>query len=71
LLQVLEHRPEQGLGHFRVALPIGMREGVLTGRGRAANRRQRTRVQMQGVADVVETQGVGKLGIKQADQNGG
>src|SRR5438445_3496951 len=65
LLQMLEHRPEQRLGHFRIALPVGMRERVLAGRRCAANGRQRTGVQPQGIAHVVETQGVGELGVEQ------
>ena len=67
LLQLLEHRPEQGLGPFRVALPIGVRKRVLAGRGRPTNRRQRPRVQPERIAHVIETQGVGELRIDQAD----
>ena len=67
LLQMFEHRPEQRLGHFRVALSVGVGEGILTGRGRAANRRQRTGVQPQGVAHVIESQGVRQLRIEEAD----
>ena len=64
---MLEHRPEQRLGHFRVALPVGVRERILTRRGRPANRRQRPRVQPQGIAHVIETQGVRELGVDQTD----
>jgi hypothetical protein len=67
LLEMVEHRPEQRLGHFRVTFPVGVREGVFAGRGRAADRRQRTRVQPQGVADVVKAEAVGELGVDQAD----
>jgi len=66
LLQMREHRPEQRLGHFRVALAVGVREGVFAGRSRAANRRQRTGVQPQGVAHVIETEAVSELGVDQA-----
>jgi hypothetical protein len=61
---MFEHRPEQRLGHFRVALSVGVREGILTGWGRAANCRQRTGVQPQGVAHVIESQGVRQLRIE-------
>src|SRR5207244_10388391 len=67
LLQMFEHRPEQRLGQFRVALSVGVGKGILTGRGRAANRRQRSGVQPQGVANVIESQGVRQLRVEEAD----
>ena len=39
----------------------------LTGRGSAANRRQRPGVQPQGVAHVIESQGVRQLCVEEAD----
>lgn len=45
---------------FRVAFPVGVREGILARRGRAANRRQWPRMQPQGVADVVKAETVGE-----------
>lgn len=66
-LQMIQHGPEELLGHFRVAGAIGVGQRVFRGcRGRA-QRRQRAGVQPQRIADVVETQTVGKLGVKQAD----
>ena len=67
LLQMLEHRPEELLGQLRVAFPVGVGEGVLARRGGPANRRQGTGVQPQRIAHVVESQGVGQLGVEQAD----
>ena len=64
---MLQHRPEELLGHVRVALPVGVGEGVLARRGGTANGRQRTRVQPQGMARVVESQLVGELGVEQTD----
>ena len=65
LLEMLEHLPEQCLGHLRIALPVGVRQSVLAGRGGAANGRERTGVQAQRVAGVVETEGVSQLCIEQ------
>jgi hypothetical protein len=65
LLEVFEHRPKQPFSHFRVSLPVGVREGVLARRGGAPNGRQGAEVQPQGVARVVESQGVGQLGRDQ------
>ena len=67
LLELIEHRPEQRLGHFRIAFPVGVREGVFARCGRPANRRHRSRMQPQGVTHIVETETVGELGIDQAD----
>ena len=66
-LQFGQHFPKQRFGHRRVALPVGVREGVLAGRCRPANRRKRPRVQPQCVAHVVQSQSMGQLGIDQAD----
>ncbi len=63
LLQMPEYCPEQGLGHFRIAFSVGVREGVLARRGRAENRRQRTRVQPQGIAYIVEAETVSELSV--------
>src|ERR1035437_7644379 len=57
---------EEVLGHLGRAFPIGGGEGVLAGRGRAAHGRERSRVQPQGVADIVEANGVGQLSVEQA-----
>jgi hypothetical protein len=66
-VQMIQHGPEELLGHFRFARAIGVGERVFRrGRG-GAQRRQRAGVKPQGVADVVETETVGQLGVKQAD----
>ena len=60
---MLQHRPEEFLGH----LPVGVGEGVPARRGGPRDRRKGTRVQPQRVANVVESQGVGQLGVEEAD----
>jgi len=62
-----QHRPEKLLGQFRITGAVGMRECVLGWRGCASQRRQRSRMQAQRVAHVVETEAVSQLGIEQAD----
>lgn len=66
LLEMFEHPPEEVLGHLGWALPVGGGKAVLAGRAGPAQGRERTRVQPQGVADVVEAEGVGELGEDQA-----
>lgn len=66
LLEMFEHPPEEVLGHLGWALTVGGGEAVFAGRAGPAQGRERTRVQPQGVADVVEAQGVGELGEDQA-----
>jgi len=53
-LKVIEHAPEKLFGHLRRTLAIGMRMPVSTGRGCAADRGQRTGMQLQAVAQVIE-----------------
>ena len=64
--QMAEDGIEEVLGHLGGAFAVGGREGVLAGRGRAAHRREWSRMQTQGVADIVEADGVGELGVEQA-----
>ena len=60
-LQMIQHGPEELLGHFRIAGAVGVGEGVFGGcRGRA-QRRQRTGMKPQRVADIVEAEAVGEL----------
>ena len=66
-LQMFQHRPEKLLGQFRITGAVGMRECVLGWRGCASQRRQRSRMQAQRVAHVVEPEAVSQLGIEQAD----
>ena len=66
-LQMSQHGPEELLGHLRVAGAIGVGEGVFRrGRG-GAQCRQRAGVKAQRVADIVEPEAVGQLGVKQTD----
>ena len=67
LLQLGQHFPEQRFGQGGVALPVGVREGILARRGGPANGRKRPRVQPQRIAHVVQSQSMGQLGIDQAD----
>jgi hypothetical protein len=66
-LELVEHRPEQGFGHLGIMFPVGVRKGVFARRRRAADRRQRPRMQSQRIANVVEAQRVGELRIYQAE----
>jgi hypothetical protein len=66
-LQMFQHRPEELFGHFRIAPAVGVRKRVFGRRRGPAQRRQRPGVQTQGVADVIESETVGKLGVKQTD----
>ena len=65
LLQMLEHGPKQLFRQLRVPLAVGVGERVLAGRRGPTNRRQRSRMQVQRITDIVETQGVGQLGVEQ------
>ena len=66
--QVLELFPEQGLRHRRVAHLVGMGEVVPRWRRGGAYRRERTGVELQTVADIIEAQGMRQLRIAQADR---
>src|SRR5450756_2465580 len=67
LPQVLLDPPEQLLGHRGRTLPVGIGKPVAAGGGRAAHARQRARVQLQRIAQVIETDAMRQLGIDQAD----
>jgi hypothetical protein len=66
-LQMIQHGPEELLGHFWIAGAVGVRERVFAGRRGRAQGRERTGVQVQGVTHVIEAQGMGQLGVEQAD----
>jgi hypothetical protein len=66
LFQMAEDGIEEVLGHLGGAFTVGGGERVLAGRGRPAHGRERSRVQPQSVADIVEADGVRELGIEQA-----
>lgn len=65
-LQMFQHRPEELLGQFGIALAVGVRKRVLEGRGGPAQRRQWPGARAQRVAHVVEAQRLGQLGVEQA-----
>lgn len=66
-LQMIQHGPEELLGHFRITGAIGVRESVFAGRRCRAQGRERTGVQTQGVTHIIEPQSVRQLGVEQAD----
>ena len=51
--------------HARVALPVGVREGVLAGRCGPADGRERSRVEVQRIAHVVQSQSMSQLRVDQ------
>jgi len=63
-LQMGQHRPEEPLGHRRVAVFVRVREAVAAGRGGAANPGQPAGMVMRGVADVVQADCVGQLRVE-------
>ena len=66
-LEVIEDGPEELLGQRGVAVFVGVGQIVAAGRGGAPQSRERTRVQAQGITDVVEPDGVGQLRVEQRD----
>jgi len=66
-LQMFQHRPEEPLGHLRIASAVGVGKGVFGRRRGTPHRRQRTGVKSQRVTHVVEAEAVGDLGVEQAD----
>jgi hypothetical protein len=62
---VPEDRPEEFFGHFGRADFVGMGEIVTRGRRRAAKARKGAGLQLQGVADIIEADTMGELGIEQ------
>ena len=66
-LQMGKHRPEELLGHRRVAMLVSVRESVAAGRGGAPDTRQPADMVAQGVAHVVEADRVGQLGVEHGD----
>ena len=64
---VIQHGPEQLFGHLRVAGAISVGQRVFRRGRRRTQRRQRAGVKPQRVANVVEAEAVGQLGVKQTD----
>jgi hypothetical protein len=66
--QMLQHRPEKLFGHLGWAHLVGVGEGVAIGRGGTTQTGKWSRMQPQRVADIIESDAVGELGIQQRDQ---
>lgn len=62
-----EHLPEELFGQGGVAVMVSMGEVVAGGRSGAAQGGERAGMQAQGVADVIEAEGVGGLREEQRD----
>lgn len=65
LLKMIKDLPKKGLHHIAVAVFVGIRKSVATGRHRSANHGQFCSVMAQGVANIIEADGMGKLSKKQ------
>lgn len=66
-LEMPEHGPEELLDHFGAAVFSGVGKAVAArGRG-TADGRERAAVEPERVADIVESDGVAKLGIEHGD----
>ena len=63
-LQMIQHRPEQLLGHRTVPHLVRVAERVARRRPRSSNRAERSQMQSQRVAHVVQAPGVGDLRIE-------
>ena len=66
LLQMLKHLPEKSLHHVAVAILVGVRKRIAAWGHRSPDHRQFGCVMTQGVADIIEADGMGQLGKKQA-----
>jgi len=64
-LQMAEDGIEKVLSHLSGAFTVGSGECIFAGRIRATHCRERSRMQTQGIADIVEPDGMGQLGIEQ------
>src|SRR5262245_11464972 len=62
---MLEHLPEQVLGQRGVASLVGVGQTIATGRTGPADGRQRPRMQLQAVADIIKPDGMSELRVKQ------
>jgi len=67
-LQMTEHRPENLFRKIGVSFLVGMREIIAAWRSCTTQCHQLSIVKPQPVTDVVEANGMGKLGINQTDQ---
>jgi hypothetical protein len=62
--QVIEDDPEQSLGHDSITDLVGMGEAVAARRGCSPDPRQPALMMPEGVADIVEPDGVGQLAVE-------
>src|ERR1043165_8882130 len=63
LLQVTEDRPKKFFGQFRGAHFVGIRKIIAAWSGRAPNRRERTGIVLQVIAQVIEPNRMSNLSI--------
>src|SRR5438445_811223 len=63
--QMAQNCPEELFGHGGRADFIGVRKAIAARSGGPAQRGQRTGVKMQRITNIVESQGVGDLGVQQ------
>lgn len=64
---MFEHLPEQILGHGGVTMAVGVGKTIATGWSGPANGRERSGMEVEGVADVIEPDGMGELRVQQGD----
>lgn len=64
---MLKHLPEQSFHHVGIASFVVMGKTVATGWGRASNPKELGTVMAQGITQVVQSNAVGQLAIKKAD----
>ena len=67
-LQMAEHGPENLLRQVGIAFLVGVGKIIAAGWRGGAQRHQQPTVQAQGIAHVVETDGMSKLRVDQTDQ---
>ncbi len=64
--QVAHHLPKQLLGHLRGPFPVGVGKSVAARCRRTPNTRQRSRVQLEGITQVIQADAMAQLRIAQA-----
>src|SRR5947207_2389996 len=67
LLEVLQRPPKKLFPHLGRTFPISVRKTIATGGRGPTNRRERARVQLQRITDVIEADAVGELSLAQSD----
>src|SRR5665213_2799536 len=64
---MIQGPPQELLGHFGRTRPVGMGQAVAAGRRGSANGGQRPRPQLEGVAEIIESNAMSQLRVQQAD----